>query len=87
MNVNFIRKTEIKKEKTILDVAKDLGVKIKAPCKGKGKCGKCIVKVLSGKVSDITDKEKEHLGKKISEGYRLACETYVQSDVDIELIK
>lgn len=87
MNVNFIRRTEVKKEKTILDVAKDLDVKIKAPCKGKGKCGKCIVKILSGKVSDITDKEKEHLGKKISEGYRLACETYVQSDVDIELIK
>lgn len=87
MNVKFIRKTEVKKEKTILDVANDLNIKIKSPCKGKGKCGKCAVKVLSGEVSDITKAEEEHLGKKISEGYRLACETFVQGDVEIELKK
>jgi len=84
--VKFIRQTEVKKEKTILDVAEDLGVKIKASCDGKGKCGKCVVKILSGKVSEPTKSEIKELGeKKIAHGFRLACETTVLGDVDIEI--
>ncbi len=84
--VKFIRQTEVKKEKTILDIAENIGVKIKASCNGKGKCGKCVVKVLSGNVSEPTKFEIKELGeKKISEGYRLACETNVLGDVEIGL--
>lgn len=85
-NVKFIKQTEVKKEKTILDIADSLGVDIKASCKGKGKCGKCVVKVISGKVSEPTKTETKELGdKKLNQGYRLACEATVLGDVEIEV--
>ncbi|WP_010245619.1 2Fe-2S iron-sulfur cluster-binding protein [Acetivibrio cellulolyticus] len=88
MNIKFFKETEVKKEKTILDIAEDLSIKIKSPCNGKGKCGKCIVKVISGKVSEPTKCEEDLLGKKnLGQGYRLACETTVIDDTEIELIK
>jgi len=84
--VKFIMQTEVKKEKTVLDIAESLGIKIKASCDGKGKCGKCVVKVLSGNVSEPTKFEVKELGeKKISRGFRLACETIALGDVDIEV--
>ncbi|NLD50037.1 MAG: 2Fe-2S iron-sulfur cluster binding domain-containing protein [Clostridiaceae bacterium] len=64
MNIKLIKETEGKKEKSILDVAEDLNIKIKSPCNRKGKCGRCIVKVLSGNVSEIAKSEEELLGKK-----------------------
>jgi len=82
--VRFIKQTEVKKEKTILDIAESLGVKIKSSCDGK--CGKCVVKVLSGNVSEPTKFEIKELGeKKLSNGFRLACEVVVLGDVDIEV--
>ena len=88
MNIKFFKETEVNKEKTILDIAEDLNIKIKSPCNGKGKCGKCIVKVISGKVSETTKREEDILGKKkLAQRYRLACETTVIGDTEIELIK
>ena len=84
--VRFIKQTEVKKEKTILDIAEGLGVKIKASCDGKGKCGKCVVKVLSGNVTEPTKFEIKVLGeKKLSNGFRLACAVVALGDVDIEV--
>ncbi|WP_461206551.1 2Fe-2S iron-sulfur cluster-binding protein [Clostridium sp. DL1XJH146] len=82
--VQFINEVEVKKKKTVLEVAKEANVKIKDSCNGKGKCGKCKVKVLEGELSEITKAEKKLLSeKKIKEGYRLACEAEVIGDVKI----
>ncbi|TYQ16476.1 UNVERIFIED_CONTAM: putative metal-binding protein [Acetivibrio alkalicellulosi] len=79
--VKFIQEVEIKKKKTILDIAQKNKIKIKSPCDGKGKCGKCIVKVVDGKVSEPTKAEINTLGdKKIKKGYRLACEAILEGD-------
>lgn len=87
MKVKFIKETKIKKEKTILDVAEDLKLKIKASCDGKGKCGKCIVRVIEGDVSELTKAEKKLLGNdEIEKGLRLACEAKITGDVKIEII-
>jgi len=87
MKVRFIKKTKIKKEKIILDVAKDLNLKIKASCGGKGKCGKCIVRVIEGDVSELTKEEKRFFNEEeIEKGLRLACEAKITGDVKIELI-
>jgi ferredoxin len=84
-NVKFVREEKIKKEKTVLDVAEDLNIKIKSPCDGKGKCGRCLIKITSGDVSEVSKKEKELIsGKKLESGYRLACETKIYGDVEIE---
>ena len=81
--VKFIKLIEIKKDKTILEVAEDSNIKIKASCDGKGKCGKCLVRA-SGILSVPSKAELKLInGKKLSQGYRLACEAVILGDVEV----
>lgn len=84
--VQFIRECDTKKKPTVLKLAKKEGIKIKAPCNGKGKCGKCLVRILDGNVSDPSKAEQKLLSKKqLEQGYRLACETEILGDSKIIL--
>ncbi len=67
----------------ILDLARDHNVAIDAPCSGNASCGKCRVKLVSGKLESqqtmhITDEE-------FAEGWRLACTSKV-TDSDAEIL-
>lgn len=87
MKVKFISNIEIEKPNNLLKIAKSARVKIKDSCDGKGKCGKCIVKVLEGTVSKPTKQERKLLGEdKLSKGYRLACEVEVMDNAIIKLV-
>ena len=70
---------------SILASAQKNGVyTIDAPCGNMGKCGKCKVKIVDGKVSPITDEEKSLLtGAEIEANIRLACVVKPLSDVTI----
>lgn len=86
--VKFINEVEAKKEKNLVKLAKKADLKIKLPCSGKGTCGKCLVKITSGKVSDPTKSEIKKLGEeKIKKGYRLACQVEIMDeDVTVKII-
>jgi ferredoxin len=87
MKVTFKQETEGEKGKTILEVARDNQIKMKAPCE-KGKCGKCKVRVLAGELTVLTKEEKKELSKKeIADGVRLACMAEVIGDVTVEIVK
>lgn len=87
VKVKFISEIEVKDGKKTLKAAKNANVKINDPCDGKGKCGKCIIRVLSGKLSEPTKQELKILGEdKIEEGYRLSCQTQILEDSVIEII-
>ena len=59
---------------------------IDAPCGGKGKCGKCKVKILDGYVSPVTEQEKNLLSEtELEHGVRLACLTRPLSDLTVYL--
>ena len=67
----------------LLEVARKANVAIDAPCSGNGSCGKCRVKLVSGnlespKTRHITDED-------YAAGWRLACNSRVTSDVEIEV--
>ena len=62
---------EVDGKKTIADYAKEQKIVINMSCGGKGKCGKCRVRV-NGIVSEKNEKEKAH---ELVEEYRLACQT------------
>jgi len=84
-HVTFTKTIETKKGKTLLDIAQKENIKIKAPCDGKGKCGKCLVKVISGKANPPTKNELKILSeKKLKEGYRFACEISEMDDLVVE---
>jgi len=89
VNVKFVSKTTVKEGKTLLKASKETRVKLKDSCGGDGKCGKCEVKVLSGKLSQPTKEELKTLGlKKIEKGYRLACEAEViEGEVSVEVVE
>ena len=57
-------------------------------CGGKAGCGCCRVRIVKGAstLSPINDAEKARLGpEKISDGWRLACQTHMLRDVTIYL--
>jgi ferredoxin len=89
VKVKFQSETEVKVGKSLLKAAKDAGIKIKDSCDGKGTCGKCVVKVISGNLTEPTNREIKELGAEtINEGYRLACQAeVVDGEVIVEVVK
>ncbi|MEG1256192.1 ASKHA domain-containing protein [Clostridium sp.] len=73
--------------KTILEELKSQDTLIECPCRGLGTCGKCKVKILSGKVTPTTSDEINLLSaEEISNNIRLACQTKAISDIQINLL-
>jgi len=72
---------EVERGTILLDAIREAGIRIRSICGGEGECGACKVIVNKGKVSDVSTKYEKWLSpQEISKGYRLACQTRVQSD-------
>lgn len=77
---------ELDEKMTVLDAAQKAGIQITALCGGDGWCGKCRVQRMSGELSPMTDVEEEVLTDNDKRnGYRLACQTHVRSDVKFNI--
>ncbi len=71
---------------TIAEVARNAGVSLLSSCGSQGTCGKCRVFIISGRVSPLTNEEREKLSAKdIERGCRLACLTRVYDEVTVEI--
>ena len=76
-------RTEVPAGQTVLEVAKQAGVAIDAPCGGSGTCGKCRVKLISGSPEM---EPNAHLSREdYASGWRLACCTRVTGDTVVEV--
>ena len=72
------------KGETIYTASLRAGISLGSICGGKSSCGHCKVRILSGKCSPITKNEKMHITEEeIRDGYRLACNTRILSDLII----
>lgn len=73
-------KVELKRESTVLELARSAGVSIESICNSLGKCGKCVVLVRSGS-SSLSQPSSSELStfteKELKEGKRLACQARV----------
>ena len=71
---------EVQAKTTLLDASRRAGIEIDAPCGGKGTCGNCAVRIISGRV------DCENLGvltqSEIDQGFVLTCRTFIQ-DTDV----
>jgi len=65
----------------VVDAAQRAGVEIQQPCGGQGRCGRCAVRIESGRVRrrSVLRLSKTDL----EAGYALACQTVVEGDVSI----
>ena len=75
---------DVQANTTLLDAARRAGVEIDAPCGGKGTCGNCAVRIVSGRV------DCESLGiltqTEIEQGFVPTCRTSINdSDVVVEV--
>ena len=69
----------------VSEVVKAAGVELPMPCAGRGKCGKCKVRV-TGAASKPTAAELALLSRgEINQGVRLACMTTLTGDCTVEL--
>jgi uncharacterized 2Fe-2S/4Fe-4S cluster protein (DUF4445 family) len=80
------RRGESSGESTLLDAARQMGVGLSGVCGGHGKCQACKVRLLEGRVSDPTPREKETFtAEQLQEGWRLACQTYPAADCKVHV--
>ncbi|MCR4655217.1 MAG: ASKHA domain-containing protein [Lachnospiraceae bacterium] len=70
----------------LLMVLTDNGVMVSAPCGGKGRCGKCAVRILSGDLQATAADERIFSKKELSQGKRLACMAVIENDLTVELL-
>ena len=75
------KSVEIRRGATLLEAARAAGVFVSSICGGDGICGRCRVRILTGKV----DAEPTALLRReeIREGFVLACQTRVTEDVSV----
>jgi len=72
----------------LLDILRDNNINIVSLCNGAGWCGKCKVKIWSGKVSALTGEEKKLLSdEEIKNNIRLACQLCIKDDLEIEILE
>lgn len=77
---------EVPEEYSILQAAAAAGVPFEGDCGGKGTCGKCRIKILSGIRGMPTPVEKESLpADKITGGWALACQRHVEDGMIVEV--
>jgi uncharacterized 2Fe-2S/4Fe-4S cluster protein (DUF4445 family) len=82
---NHIKQIECGEGESLLDAMRRQGIPYYSDCGGRGSCGKCKVRIRSGKADPGPEDNKKISEKERSEGYRLACRVYPKAELDIEL--
>ncbi|HLR20959.1 MAG TPA: ASKHA domain-containing protein [Tissierellaceae bacterium] len=90
ININIPRKNKVIKTgrgKSLLRMLLDNDEFVEGPCGGRGTCGRCKIKHISGKLPPPSKDEEKFLSKdEICEGIRLACLIYPESDIEIDIL-
>lgn len=76
---------EVARGTNLMEAARKAGVFLDAPCAGKGHCGKCRIKIKSGKHKH--EYTPLLAAEEIEQGIRLACLTWIQDDMTIEIME
>jgi uncharacterized 2Fe-2S/4Fe-4S cluster protein (DUF4445 family) len=79
------REVQVEPGSTVLDAARGAGIPLVALCGGRGTCGKCVVRILSGPVPAPSARELAVLGEaSVNEGRRFACACPVTAPLIVE---
>jgi uncharacterized 2Fe-2S/4Fe-4S cluster protein (DUF4445 family) len=72
---------EVADGRTLLDAITNAAVSVPTDCRGRGVCGKCLVRLGTGEVTAPTQAELARLSEQqLEDGWRLACQTSPLSD-------
>jgi uncharacterized 2Fe-2S/4Fe-4S cluster protein (DUF4445 family) len=80
---------EVEKRAILMEVLIAAGVMLRSDCGGRGRCGKCLVRIKdsrSGAVSPPDESERHLLGEaRLAAGWRLSCDTLVLDSISLEI--
>jgi ferredoxin len=80
------RRVEIHPGQDLLEAARSAGVDLVSVCGGRGSCGSCRVRLMSGGLNSPTLEEQEVFEpEELEVGYRLACQSVPQTDVKADV--
>jgi uncharacterized 2Fe-2S/4Fe-4S cluster protein (DUF4445 family) len=79
------RRVPVEQGETILAAAQRGGILLNATCGGEGVCGRCVVQVMSGEVSESNLTEQAELKDQVKAGWRLACQAKVLGDLRVHI--
>jgi len=80
------RRTSLPSGSSLLDAARSCGIDIVSICGGIGACNSCRIRLVSGTLSPPTlEEQTAFTPDEILQGYRLACQSFPQSDVIIDI--
>lgn len=90
ININIPRKNKTITTETgdkLLRILIDNGEFVEGPCGGRGSCGRCKIKHISGYLPLITEDERRFLSEEeINNKTRLACLISPTADIEIDII-
>ncbi len=76
------RVTRVPEGTTLFNAAHWIGLPIESTCGGRGTCGKCRVRVLTGEVAITPDDRRWLTEEELAEGWRLSCRSVLTGDVE-----
>ena len=80
------RRVTVVRDISLLSAAQGAGIDIASICGGIGICDSCKIRLINGSLSNPTQEEKAlFTDQELVSGYRLACQSYPQSDLTIEI--
>lgn len=73
---------------SLLDILVLSDIFIERPCNGKGTCGKCRIRHISGEIDEPSETELKHLSENdIKTGVRLSCLVFPNENLEIEVFE
>ncbi len=82
---NQIKQIECSEDESLLDAMRRQGIPYYSDCGGRGSCGKCKIRMISG-TTDLSPEDIKRLSvEEQREGYRLACRVFPGGELAIEL--
>ena len=79
------REIEVQGGQALLGYLTEAGVNISSSCGGKGSCGYCKVRLISGGGPTLPTEEIYMSRQEMHEGIRLACQVKVKNDLEISI--
>ena len=73
----------VDEEENLLQAAMEAGIHINASCGGNATCGKCKIRLIGGNIESPMHARLSE--EEYAQGYRLACLSTVNSNVDVEI--
>lgn len=79
-----LRRLVLENGESLMEALLREGYYLSAPCGGKGRCGKCGVRILDGNALITAEDEKAFSKEQLADGWRLSCRLYPVEDLKIE---